>query len=211
MLILGAVVVGLNSCRPMDDPPPPRPKPIEYSFVDEFDNDNNQWAFADQDNYGYGAVSNGTFKISYLDDLFDAYYVSRDIGFNTQNNFKIYTRIGSDNNMGLLFGYNDATNSYGYSFMIDYDGYYALYDEGGNGYGNDVTSITELVTNRYVKGDGDWNEVVFEQRGSNWIGYINDVEVFRVPKERLAAGSVGFVLVPETQGEADYIQVDWWE
>ncbi len=86
-------------------------------------------------------MSNGTFKFDYNDDLSEAYYVSKNIGFNPYNDFTIYTRIRSDNNIGLLFGYNGNSGSYGYSFTIDYDGYYALYDEGSNGYGPDIQTI----------------------------------------------------------------------
>ena len=111
--------------------------------------------------------------------------------------------------MGLLFGYNGATNSFGYSFMIDYDGYYALYDEGGNGFGPDIQELVAPATNGNVFINGDYNELRLEQRGNRWIGFVNDVQVFNIEAQPLRGTSVGFVNVAFTQGEADYLQVDW--
>lgn len=209
-LVLIVYVLFSTSCR-RDRGPQPRPPvhPQPYTFVDEFDDDRNKWSFADAANFAYGVVQNGVFSFDYNDDLYEAYYVSKDIGFNRYNDFTIYTRIGSNNNMGLLFGYNDNQNSYGYSFMIDYDGYFALYDEGGNGYGMEITPLVESQTNRYVYGNGEFNEIRLEQRGNRWIGYINDYQVFNIEAQPLKGASVGFVNVSLTQGDADYLQVDW--
>lgn len=198
-----------SSCVRDNGPQPYYPQ--AYTYVEEFDNNNNGWSFADPANFAYGVVSNGTFKFDYNDDLTEAYYVSKNIGFNRYSDFTIYTRIGSNNNMGLLFGDNSAAGSYGYSFTIDYDGYYALYDEGGNGYGPDVQAIVSPTTNAFAYGNGAFNDLRLEQRGSRWIGYVNDHQVFNVPAQTLQGVNVGFVNVKNTQGEADYLQVDWIE
>lgn len=189
----------------------PRPYPQAYTYNDEFNNNSNGWSFADAPNNAYGVVSNGTFKFDYNDDFSEAYYVSKEIGFNPYNDFTIYTRIGSNNNMGLLFGYNSSVGSFGYSFTIDYDGYYALYDEGGNGYGTDIQTIVAPATNGNVNRNGGWNELRLEQRGNRWLGYVNNTQVFNVPAQNLKGTNVGFVDVKLTQGEADYLQVDWLE
>jgi hypothetical protein len=113
--------------------------------------------------------------------------------------------------MGLLFGYNDASGSYGYSFTVNYNGQYALYDEGGNGYGEDIFAIVPLFTQGFVARNGNWNELRLEQRGRRWIGFINGNQVFDVAAQNLRSGSVGFVVEGNTQGEADYLQADWFE
>lgn len=208
-LLIACIALFTASCVRDDGPGPYPPQP--YTYNEEFNNNNNGWSFADAANNAYGVVSNGTFKFDYNDDLSEAYYVSKDIGFNPYNDFTIYTRIGSDNNMGLLFGYNRSNGSFGYSFTIDYDGYYALYDEGGNGYGPDIQEIVAPATNPNVNRNGDWNELRLEQRGNRWIGYVNNTQVFNVPAQGLRGTNVGFVDVKFTHGEADYLQVDWLE
>jgi len=207
--IVAAAALTLSSCVRDRGPQPYYPQP--YTYTEEFDNDYNNWSFADPSNLAYGVVSGGTFKFDYNDNLSEAYYVSKTIGFNRYNDFTIYTRIGSDNNMGLLFGYNAATGSYGYSFMVSYDGFYALYDEGGNGYGSDIQTLVEPATGSFVNPNGDWNELRLEQRGNRWIGYVNNYQVFNIEAQQLKGTNVGFVNVQETRGEADYLQVDWLE
>lgn len=203
--------LGLSACVRDTGPQPGYPDyPQYYSFVEEFSNDRNDWSFNDPANYAWGDVGGGTFLMEYDDDWSSAYYISKDIsGVNYRDDFTIYTRIGSNNNMGLLFGYNYNTGSYGYSFMVDYDGYYALYDEGGNGYGPNVEELVPPTTGNFVNFGGDWNDLRLEQRGNRWLGFINDVQVFNIPAQQIKGRSAGFILMPYTQGEADYLQIDW--
>jgi hypothetical protein len=111
--------------------------------------------------------------------------------------------------MGLLFGYQE-NGAYGYSFTVDADGYFALYDEGGNGYGPNIQELVPLQTNNYVNGNQDWNEVSVEQQGSRWIGYVNGYQVFDIAAQNFKGNRVGFVVVPNTQGEADYLEAYWY-
>lgn len=202
----------LSSCLRDDRYVPAPPQPQKYTYDDEFDNNNNNWNFVDQANMAYGVVSNGTFKFDYNDNLSEAYYVSKNIGFNYYSDFTLYTRIGSNNNMGLLFGYRENSQTYGYSFTIDYNGKYALYDEGGNGYGPNVqTLVAPSNSTGAGRGNGDWNDLRLEQRGTRWIGYVNNIQVFNIDAQKLVGTNVGFVNVSNTQGEADYLQVDWWQ
>lgn len=207
ILSIAGLSIFASSCVRDNGPQPYVPQ--QYTYTEEFNNNSRGWAFEDPANLAYGEVSNGTYKFVYNDNLDQAYYVSKDIGFNRYNDFTIQTRIGSNNNMGLLFGDNSAAHAYGYSFTVDYDGYYALYDEGGNGYGGNITPIISPETNGYVKINGDWNELRLEQRGGRWIGYINNVQVFNIQAQNLKGTNVGFVDIPLTEGEADYLQVDW--
>lgn len=203
-------VLTLSSCSRDDRYDPYPPPPQQYTYNDEFDNNNNGWNFSDQANMAYGVVSAGTFKFDYNDDLSEAYYVSKNIGFNYYNDFTIYTRIGSNNNMGLLFGYVENSETYGYSFTVDYNGNYALYDEGGNGYGPDVQTIVAPSNSTGAGvGNGNWNELRLEQRSGRWLGYVNNILVFNIAAQNMKGSNVGFVNVALTQGEADYLQVDW--
>lgn len=204
--LLLLTVVAASCTR--DNRRPPGPVIREYSFVDDFDNDRNGWGFADGVNVAYGVVSGGTFRFDYLDDYYEAYYVAQDVRFNPYDDFTISARIGSDNNMGLLFG--KSGDAYGYTFTVDYDGYYALYDEGGNGYGPDIVELVPPRTNNYVHYNGDWNELTIEQRGARWYGYINGVEVFNIEAQNFRGNQIGFMVVPFTQGEADYIEAFWY-
>lgn len=192
-----------DNIRPL--PPPVR----EYAFIEDFNNDNRGWSFADPVHFAYGVVSNGTFKFDYNDDYPESYYVSRGFGFNPYNDFTISTKIGSNNNMGLLFGYDERNYSYGYTFTIDYDGYFALYDEGGNGYGPDIETLVEPQTNNRVNINGNWNVLTIEQRGNRWIGYVNNYQVFNIAAQNFKGSGIGFMNVANTQGEADFIEAHW--
>ena len=211
LLFAAGLLFTTSSCVKRDYNHNHAPSLVPYTFVDDFDNNRNDWQFADGNNLAYGIISNGTFKIDYNDNLHEAYYVSKAIQLNTYNDFTLSTRIGSNKNMGLLFGYNGSNGAYGYSFTIDYNGYFALYDEGGNGYGNDISAIVPRTKLGFVHINGDWNDVRIEQRNRSWIGYINGNRVFSVPVQNLKGNAVGFVVEANTQGEADYIQADWYE
>lgn len=211
LFILTAVLF-LASCTPDRQRYPTPQYPVqEYVFNEDFNNDRNRWSFADPANYAYGVVSNGTFKFDYNDDLFEAYYAAKFFGFNPYDDFSIEARIGSNNNMGILFGYDDEQGAYGYSFMIDYDGYYALYDEGGNGYGQDLFELVSPETGNFVRPYGDWNDVRIVQNGNRWIGYVNNVRVFNIEAQNMIGNGVGFVDVAYTNGEAEYLEVHWYE
>lgn len=211
--IILAAVLGFSTlvvgCR-RDNIGPNQPHQQQYEFVDEFDDNRNDWNFADNVYDAYGVVSNGTFKFNFLDVNSPAYYIAKNIQFNPDKNFVLQTRIGSDNNMGLLFGYDANSGAYGYSFTVDYDGYYALWDEGGNGGSADITPIISSRTSNVVYANGDWNELKLEQAGNNWIGYINGQQVFNVPAQYIVKGSVGFMVVGGTRGEADYLQANFY-
>jgi hypothetical protein len=210
MLLTASFLLFLfSSCRKDRVREPVYPTPQEYIFTDDFNNDNNGWSFADPSNYAYGVVSNGTFKFDYNDNYYEAYYVAHDVGFNPNNDFTIQARIGSDNNMGILFGYDANNGTYGYSFTVDYDGYFALYDEGGNGYGTDIQTLVAPQTRSFVNYNGDWNDLEIDQRGSRWIGYINNQQVFNVSARNFRGSALGFVVVANTRGEADYFEAHW--
>lgn len=207
---LAAMALGLNSCyreeniRPQD--------PIrEYSFIEDFNDDRNGWSFADPANLAYGVVSNGTFKFDYNDDYSESYYVAQNFGFNPNRDFTISSKLGSDNMMGILFGYNENNGAYGYTFTIDYDGYFALYDEGGNGYGSNIAALVTPRTNNRVNINGDWNVLTIEQRGNRWYGYVNDYQVFDISAQRIRGKGVGFMDVARTRGEVDYLDVYWYQ
>lgn len=189
--------------------PQPQPNYQMVTYSDDYNNDDGNWGFSDNADDASGYVSNGTYKMFYDGVASEAYYISKDIDFNTNKDFTIQTRIGSDNNMGLLFGYQ-GVGVYGYSFTVDYNGNFALYDEGGNGFGSDVQEVVQLSSGNFVNNNGDWNDLRIEQRGNKWYGYINDVQVFNIDAQPLYGTNVGYVLVSNTAGEADYIQVDYW-
>lgn len=210
ILFLLVLILGLSSCVKREyvvAPPQER-----FVFVDDFIDNRNNWAFADGANLAYGVISNGTFKIDYNDDLSEAYYVSKGIDLNTSSDFILQTRIGSNKNMGLLFGYNAGASGggYGYSFTVDYNGYCALYDEGGNGGGSSIVALVPAMQFPFININGNWNELRLEQRGSRWIGFVNNNQVFNVPAKILRGNGVGFVVESRTQGEADYLQGEWF-
>jgi len=211
---LASCALFLTSCIKNDywvNPNPEPPRLNRYQYVDEFDDNRGDWNFVDGANSAYGVITNGTFKFDYNSNTSQAYYVSKNIVFNSYNDFVLESKIGSDNNFGILFGYDARQGSYGYSFTVNYNGQFALYDEGGNGYGPDIQEIIRPTYDNAVRRNGDWNTVRIDQVGNRWIGYVNNIQVFNIQARNLKAGSIGFVAVPFTKGEADYIQADWYE
>lgn len=204
LLLLTPILFLLSSCYRTDLPSPPSNR---YYFTDDFNNNVNGWEFDDPLNYAYGWISGGTYKIEYLDDYFPAYYISQDFGFDVQDNFIIETRFGSDNEMGLLFGFDDRRGAYGYSINIDYDGYIRVFDEGGNGYGDEVTEIYPSTRFSSIRRRGDWNTVRIEQRGNKWIVTVNGTRLFDMPAQNLRGRGVGYVLSSFTSGEVDYLDI----
>jgi|SRR5690554_1947738 len=192
------------------DPNYPGPQLREYQFVEDFNNNRNRWEFSDPMNYAWGEISNGTFKFDYLDDYYPAYYARVNPDMNVNGEFIIESKLGSNNTMGIVFGQNYNNAVYGYSFMVDYDGRYSLYDEGGNGFGDDIQSLISPTYSNAVNLDGDWNIVTIHQRRGVWVGYVNDIEVFRIDAQPLYGKEFGFVVVPFTEGEADYIDAVWY-
>lgn len=203
------ILLGTSSCR--KETYYPQPNPTMATFSDDFDDDRNNWGFSDNGYDASGYVNNGTYKMFYDGESSEAYYISKDININTNQDFTIQARIGSDNNMGLLFGYKSASEGvYGYTFTVDYNGNFALYDEGGNGFGSEIQELIPLQTGNFVRNNGDWNDLRLEQRGNKWLGYINDVLAFTTDAQPLYGDNIGFMLVSHTAGEADYLQIDYW-
>lgn len=204
-LILPLVLV-ISSCYRTNNPSPP-PVDDTYYFTEDFNNNTNGWEFDDPSNYAYGWISGGTYKIEYMDDYYPAYYISQDFNFNYNDDFIIEAKFGSDNEMGLLFGFDDRRGAYGYSINVDYDGNFRMFDEGGNGYGEDVEEIYPLSTSPVVRDMGDWNVVRIEQYGGSWYISINGHDLFNMPAQNMRGGGVGFVLSPFTAGEVDYLDI----
>ncbi len=209
LIILASIGLTLSSCfRDTVNPYPPDNN--TYTFVDEFNDNRNDWAFADQANDAYGVIdrNRGTFSFNYLDPYGIAYYRSKTINFNPDRDFVVTAKLGSDNTMGLLLGFDDARGEYGYSLTVDYDGNFALWDEGNDN--RDISAIISPTNSNAVNMNGDWNEVTIKQVGSQWKGYINGVNVFSVNAPYLYKGSVGFVIVGDTRGEADFLEATYY-
>lgn len=183
----------------------PQPVLHEITYSDDFDDNRNNWNFSDPSNFAYGVISDGSFKFDYNDNLYSAYYASKQLDFDSRMDFSLEARIGSNNNMGILFGFDDINGVYGYSVTVDYDGRFAVYDEGGNGYGPEVQEVYPLSTSPAVRGNGDYNVVRIEQRGNNWDIIINGSQLATVPAQNMRGTGIGFVVTANTQGEADYI------
>jgi hypothetical protein len=121
------------------------------------------------------------------------------------NNFVIESRIKSDYQMGVIFGNSGDNYEYGYSFVIDNGGWFIVYKEGN--VTTNVTVLKEWTANSAI--NNNWNKVVIEQRSGYWIFSINGYEVHQMAARPLSGSYCGFILLPETQGYADYLTVNW--
>lgn len=206
LFAFAAILMTATSCVQVDYTP--GTVNVTQTFSDDFNDNRNNWNFADNVNDAYAVVSNGTLTFNYLGNGV-AQYLAKDINYNTYNRFDIETKIGSDNVMGLLVGYDSYSGSYGYTFTVEPSGHFALYDEGGNGYGPDISEVVPRTFSNAVNRNGNWNVLRMEQTGNRWIGYVNGVQVFNIQAQNLRYGSVGFMVTSGTRGQADYIDMQY--
>jgi len=206
-LIFGSVLsLSLSSCFTSDYyEPTPDPTPIGYQkiFNDEFNRDNYGWGFNDYYSDAYGEVYNGMYSLSYYGPSGNSYSSTIPVNFNSNRDFLIQTGISSNYAMALNFG--ASSKDYGYSFFIDADGYFAVYDEGTA----NIAPRTLIDWKASNAIDYDWNDIEIEQIGNRWYGYINGMQVFELPAYQLYGSDVGFLILGGTEGYADYLTVKW--
>jgi hypothetical protein len=175
-----------------------------YTFNEEFTVDNRGWAFSSSTDSAYASVNNGILEfINYSKVGTNTQVVNTNMDYN--NNFVIESRIKSDYQMGIIFGNSGNNYEYGYSFVIDNGGWFIVYKEGN--VTTNVTVLKEWTQNSAI--NNNWNKVVIEQRSGYWIFSINGYEVHQMPARPLNGSYCGFILLPETQGYADYLTVNW--
>lgn len=186
-----------------DTEPTTQPVGYQYRFDDDFNYDANNWSFADDNNAAYVDISGGLLHYSYNPANPGTNTVAIVTGANLRYDFLIQTRITSDNAMGVVFGVSN--NNYGYSVMVDKDGYFAVYDEG-----NSTTPAKAILDWQYStalrKG---WNDIEVEQIGNYWTGYANGAKLFEIPAQYLTGQKIGYIVTAGTEGKADYLTVKW--
>lgn len=183
----------------------PDPPPVGYAhiFNDEFNFDAHNWSFSDPANEAYVDITGGTLRYSYTPPNDGTNTVAIDPGADLDYNFLIQTRIKSDNTMGLAFGVSNS--DYGYSLFIDDQGYFAVYKEGNAN--TPVSTIMDWQFSSAIR--AGWNDVELEQIGGYWIGYANGTKLFEIPSRNLRGYKVGFIVVDNTVGYADYLTIKW--
>ncbi|MEO6831352.1 MAG: hypothetical protein ABI378_03720 [Chitinophagaceae bacterium] len=176
-----------------------------YAFSDDFNNDANQWSFTDNQNRAYVSISGGQLHYDYHPANSGTNTVAIATGMpNGTSVFDIQTRFQSDNAMALVFGVSPS--DYGYSFFIDDRGYFAVYDEGTSTIAA-VALIDWSANNAVLTG---WNNVEVEATPSgSWIGYVNGTQVFQIPAHTLYGNQTGYMVLNNTSGDADYLDLKW--
>jgi hypothetical protein len=201
-IILIATTVGLSSCVRRDYYET-QPVGYQFAFNDDFNNDHNQWSFRDAQNGAEVYLSGGQLHYDYTPTDNGTNTVAVSTSMNTNGNFDIQTRLQSNNAMAMVFGV--SASDYGYSVFIDDKGYYAVFDEGtASMKPQAIINWTQSSTVR--KG---WNDLELEAVGNAWIGYINGSQVFQIPARTLYGSQVGFMVLANTNGDADYLEVKW--
>ncbi|MCB9045661.1 MAG: hypothetical protein H6550_05945 [Chitinophagales bacterium] len=206
--VLAAGTLLMTSCVKNEyytvDPNQPQGPQYNNVFDDNFDNNQNNWAFSDPNNAAYVSINNSWLKYTYLPINEGTNTVAINTGAKLHRNFLVQTRMKSDYAMGLVFGVSD--NNYGYSFFIDNAGYFALYKEGTAQDG--VQTILDWQASNAIYTNA-WNDVEFEQVGNYWTGYINGTKVFEVPSQYIGGSKIGYIVLDGTTGYADYLTVQW--
>ncbi len=201
-----AIVVFFSSCvknEYYDTDPNQGNTGYSYSFDDNFDYDDHNWSFSDPANSAYVSVGSGLLKYSYLPADKGTNTVAINTGANLKRDFLVQTRMKSDYEMGIVFGVSNS--NYGYSFFIDNEGYFALYEE-GNANTSPKTIIDWKQSSAISTG---WNDVEFEQVGDYWRGYINGTKVFEIQSQYINGSKIGYITMAGTTGYADYLTVQW--
>lgn len=176
-----------------------------YHFSDDFNSDRNAWSFTDRVNKASVYLSDGRLHYDYhpLNDGTNTVAVSSGMSISTRR-FDLQTRIRSDNAMAMVWGVSPS--EYGYSFFIDDRGYYAVYDEGNA----QLTAkpIIDWAQSGAIR--SGWNDLeLMATSGGNWIGYINGVQVFQIPARKLYGTQVGFMVLANTNGDAEFLDLAW--
>lgn len=205
MILLTAI--GISSCVVRhDDYYNTQPaSSYQYSFNDEFNYDRNNWSFSDNTNRAYVTIANGQLHYDYhpTDNGTNTVAVSTGMPVGTYR-FDIQTRFQSNNAMALVWGV--SSSDYGYSFFIDDRGYFAVYDEGAAS----VKAQTLIDWTQSGAIRQGWNDVELQAtKGGNWIGYINGTQVFQIPARTMYGSQVGYMVLANTSGDADFIDVAW--
>lgn len=200
LLVLGT----LSSCIHTDYyEPTPTPVGYQYAFNDDFNNNANRWAFDDNGNDAHVAIVNGVLKYTYYPLNQGTNTVAVSTGLRMQRDFLIQTRVKSNNAIALVFGLGGG--EYGYSFFIDDQGYFAVYDEGNSRIS--AQALIDWTSSTAIR--AGWNDVELEQVGSNWIGYVNGARIFSLPSRTMYGDQCGFMVLNNTTGFAEYLTAKW--
>ncbi|HXS38088.1 MAG TPA: family 16 glycoside hydrolase [Flavipsychrobacter sp.] len=176
----------------------------QNEFNDDFNADTHNWSFSDPADSAFVSINNGYLDYYYNPPLKGSNTVAIDIGLNINYNFTLATSIQSNNVMGLAFGVSNAV--YGYAFMVDNNGNFALYNEGSASV--QPQAILDWQSNPAVK-INTWNTLEIDQVGSAWQGYINGTKVFDMQSQPLSGTKIGFIVLNGTEGYADYLTAQW--
>jgi hypothetical protein len=177
----------------------------QYAFTDDFNNDMNRWSFQDNTNGAQVYLSNGMLHYDYQPAASGTNTVAVSTGMPASvAAFSAQARFRSDNAMAMVIGV--SPNEYGYSFFIDDKGYFALYDEGNSSV--QAQPIIDWTSSSAIR--QGWNDVELQQTFNGaWIGYVNGTQVFSVPARTLYGSQAGFVVLANTKGDAEFIDLAW--
>lgn len=204
LLIITTATI-FTSCRKRNnyafDPQPPAG--YQYIFDDNFDYDNYNWSFSDFKNSAFVDISNGALNYTYTPAADGTNTVAISTGARLNYDFLIQSSVSSDNAMGIVIGVSDF--NYGYSLMIDDQGYFAIYDEG-----DAQTPAKAVIDWQYNSAIvAGWNDIEIEQVNGYWIGYANGTKIFDITAPVLRGNKIGFIVLAGTRGRADYLTVKW--
>jgi len=182
-----------------------QPQPQLYEFAEDFNNNARNWAFYDAGNNAEAQITGGLLKYTYYPSGSGSNTVAINTGARLNSDFTIQTSIRNNNAMGLVFGVSPS--SYGYSFFIDPNGYFAVYDEG------DASHAPQTIINWTASGaiGSGWNDLELEQQNGYWTGYCNGTQLFTISARPFYGSQIGYILLDHTTGYADYLYVQWWE
>ena len=210
LAILAILIAGVlvSSCRRNDyyNTQPDNTHHItgyQNEFYDDFSSDRYHWTFGSPQDSAYANVQNGTLQfVNYATGGLQTAVISTGGDFN--GDFMVSASVKSNNKMVVIFGASGS--DYGYSFIVDNTGKFEVYKEGSASLAASAiipwTSASAIAT-------GDWNSLKVEQKNNYWTGTINGTQVFQVAAEPVSGSNCGFILLPNTTGYADDLDVKW--
>ena len=196
----------ITGCRPngyYDTTPQPQ-QPQTLVFEENFVDNRANWVFQDAANGAAASIAGGMLRYTYHPANPGSNTVAITTGASFNNTWTISTRLRHNNYAGLVFGV--SPQRYGYSFLIDpIDKKFAVYDEGTSGQAP-VALIAWTASTTILS---DWNNVEVSQQGGTWTGYVNGTQVFTMASRPLTGEQVGFIVLENTDADAEYLRVEW--
>ncbi len=178
----------------------------KLTFLDEFDNNSNNWIIKNNDNY-HTYIDEGKYFIEHKREE-GSWFFWKNIDMDYEKDFVIESKINlidgvDDWGYGLVFSGLDADNIY--VFNISGNGQYNIYK-----YENaEYTIIHRWSQDEVINMKGIPNVLKISQVNKRWSFWVNDKKLFDTLGMITFGNYIGFVVSHRMTIAADYLKVEY--